>query len=278
MSQLPRAPGTNERAAPPVDRSTLRNAMRAEWTKLRTVAEAGWLLLATVILTVALSGTAAATVTYTPGAAQDPARISLTGIALGQALVAVVAVLTISAEYSTGMIHTTLAAMPRRSTVLAAKATAVGGAVIAAGLLAVLGSILAGRLLLPGSGFTPAHGYTPLSLTDAPTLRAAAGTALYLTLIALLSLGIATVVRDSATAMGIVLGLLYLFPIVTQAVDDPAWQRRLQQIAPMNAGLTLQSTVNPDTPLTPWTALAVLTGWTSASLLTATLLLRLRDA
>ena len=67
-------------------------------------------------------------------------------------------------------------------------------------------------------------------------LRAAAGSVLYLALIALLSLGIATAVRDSAVAIGVVLGLLYLFPIIA-AVVRPAWQRHLEQIAPMTAGL-----------------------------------------
>ena len=75
--------------------------------------------------------------------------------------------------------------------------------------------MLAGRLLLPGNGFTTAHGYPLLSLGDGPTLRAAAGSVLYLALIALLSLGIATPVRDSAAAIGVVLGLLYLFPIIS---------------------------------------------------------------
>ena len=131
------------------------------------------------------------------------------------------AVLAISSEYSTGMIRTTLAAMPRRTTVLAAKAALVTGLTLAAGTVAVLGSLLAGRLILPGHGFTPAHGIAPLSLADGPVLRAAAGSVLYLALIALLSLGAATAVRDSAVAIGIVLGLLYLFPIVAAVVSDP---------------------------------------------------------
>jgi hypothetical protein len=79
-------------------------------------------------------------------------------------------------------------------------------------------------------------------VTDGPTLRAAAGSVLYLALIALLSLGTATAVRDSATAIGIVLGLLYLFPIIAQLVTDPHWQRHLQQLGPMTAGLTIQAT------------------------------------
>lgn len=103
----------------------------------------------------------------------------------------------VSSEYSTGMIRLTLAAMPRRTTVLAAKAVITTGLVLAAGAIAVLLSLLAGRLPPPGHGFTPAHGYQQLSLADGPVLRAAAGSALYLALIALLSLGVAAV-RDSA--------------------------------------------------------------------------------
>lgn len=57
-----------------------------------------------------------------------------------------------------------------------------------------------------------------MTLADGPTLRATVGSILYLTLIALLSLGVATVVRDSATSIGVVLGLLYLFPILSQAI------------------------------------------------------------
>ena len=69
--------------------------------------------------------------------------------------------------------------------------------------------MLAGRLILPGHGFTATRGYPPLSLADGPVLRAACGSVLYLALIALLSLGVATAVRDSAVAIGLVLGLLY---------------------------------------------------------------------
>ncbi len=103
----------------------------------------------------------AATTCATAGCGLDQAKISLTGIDLGQAVVAIIAVLMISGEYSTGMIRTTLAAMPRRLAVLAAKAAVVTGLVLAAGTVAVLGSLLAGRLILPGHGFTPAHGFAP---------------------------------------------------------------------------------------------------------------------
>jgi ABC-2 type transport system permease protein len=254
--------------------------LHAEWTKLRTVASTGWLLLAAAVLTVAVSAAADAAATCPSGGCQaDPAKLSLTGVQAGQAIVAVIAVLAISGEYSTGMIRVTLAAMPRRLTVLAAKAALVAGLVLAVGAVAMLASVLAGRLILPGHGFTLANGYPPLSLGHGPVLRAACGSVLYLALIALLSLGVATAVRESAVAIGLALGLLYLFPVVTSVISNQHWQRHLEQIGPMTAGLYIQATANLSSlPLTPWEGLGVLTLWAAGALIIGALIFRFRDA
>jgi ABC-2 type transport system permease protein len=255
-------------------------ALHAEWTKTRTAGGTIWLLLGVVAATVAVGGAVSAAVRC-PGAGcgQDPAKISLSGVDLGQAVVAILAVLAIGGEYGTGMIRVTLTAMPRRTAMLAAKAAILSGLVIVAGTVAVLGSVLAGRLILPGHGFTPAHGYPPLSLADGPYLRAAAGSVLYLGLVGLLGLGVATAIRDSAVAIGVVLGLLYLFPVVTATVANPHWQRHLEQIAPMSAGLAIQATTGlRGTPISPWAGLGVLAAWAAGAMLAGGLLLRVRDA
>jgi ABC-2 type transport system permease protein len=102
---------------------------------------------------------------------------------------------------------------------------------------------------------------------------------LYLALIGLLSLGVATAVREAAVAIGIVLGLLYLFPILGQVVGSPDWHRHLDQIAPMTAGLAIQaSTGLRGLPIGPWAGLGVLAAWAAAALLAGGLMLRLRDA
>jgi ABC-2 type transport system permease protein len=209
----------------------------------------------------------------------DPAKTSLSGADLGQVIVALLAVLAIGGEYSTGMIRLTLTALPRRVTVLAAKAAVVTGWTLAAGVLAVLGSVLAGRLILPARGVTAAHGYVVPSLANSPDVRATVGTVLYLVLVALLSLGVATALRDSAVAIGVVLGLLYLVPIVSAVIPDHTLQRHLEQIAPMTSGLYIQSTVGlKSLPLTPWQGLGVLAAWAFGALLLGALVLRLRDA
>jgi ABC-2 type transport system permease protein len=95
----------------------------------------------------------------------------------------------------------------------------------------------------------------------------------------LLSLGVATAVRDSATAIGVVLALLYLFPIRARVVTDPHLQRHIEQIAPMNAGLAIQSTINVhELPIAPRAGLGVLAAWAAAALLAGGLCLGPRDA
>jgi ABC-2 type transport system permease protein len=253
-------------------------ALRAEWTKLRTVAGPAWLLAGAVALTVAVGAAAASAVRCSSATCGlDPTKISFTGIYLGQAAVAVAGVLAIGSEYSTGMVRLSLTAVPRRLTWLFAKAAVLATSVIIASALAVAGSVAAGRLILPSHGFTPAHGYT--SVIVGVGTRAAAGTVLYLMLIALLSLGITAAVRDSATAIGLVLGLLYLFPILASLVSDATIARHLEQIGPMTAGLDIEATIGVKSlPLTPWQGLGVLAAWAAGAVLLGGLVLRLRDA
>ena len=253
-------------------------APHAEWTKLRTVAGPAWLLAGVIALTVAV-GTVAAGAAQCPSAACgiDPAKVSFTGLYLGQAAVAVAGVLAVGNEYSAGMIKLSLIAVPRRLTWFFAKAAVLTVPVLIASALAVAGSALAGWLILPGHGFTPVHGYA--SLITGTDIRAAVGAVLYLTLIALLSLGVATAVRASAVAIGLVLGLLYLFPIVASLVSDATLARHLQQIGPLSAGLDVQATIGVKTlPLTPWQGLGVVALWTAGALLLGALALKSRDA
>jgi ABC-2 type transport system permease protein len=177
------------------------------------------------------------------------------------------------------MIRLTLAATPRRVTVLAAKAAVLSGLILVTGAIAVFASLLAGGLILPGHGIGPAHGYPAISPSDGAVVRAAFGSVLYLTLIALLSLGAATAVREGAAAIGAVLGLLYVLPIIAVFDGDATLSRHLQQLAPMTAGLTIQATTGLNTlPISPWAGLGVLAAWAAAALLFGGLLFRGRDA
>jgi ABC-2 type transport system permease protein len=260
--------------------TAIRDALRAEWVKQRTLSSAAWLLAGLIAATVAISAAAIAATRCPAGLTcpVDTTKLSLTGVEFGEAVVAILAVLPVCNEYSTGMIRVTLAAMPRRAVVVAAKAAIVSGMVLAAGTVAVLACVLAGRLLLPGHGFSPARGFPALSLADGPTLRAAAGSVLYLGLIALLSVGVAAIVRDSAVTIGAVLGLLYLFPVIATFVGNMTWHNRLERYTPL-AGLNIQATTGlRSLPISPWAGLGVLAVWAMVALVGGALSVLLRDA
>jgi ABC-2 type transport system permease protein len=257
-------------------------ALRAEWTKLRTLPSSAWLVLAAVAGTVVLGAAWTATVDASrcpaAGCRLDLPRLALNGVWLGQVAVAVLAVLAVTGEFETRTIQAALAAVPRRGVLLAAKAALVTATALAAGTLGVAGSLLAARAILPGNGFTAAAGQPPPSPADGPTLRAAAGTVLYLGLVALLGLGVGAVVRDTAAALTTVLTLLYCFPAVAALVGDPAWRERLLRVAPMPAGLAIQATRDLDQlPIAPWAGLGVLAAWAGAAMLLGAAFLGRRD-
>jgi ABC-2 type transport system permease protein len=210
--------------------------LRSEWTKLRSLPSTAWLLLAAIVLTVAVSTVATGTVdtSHCPpdGCHENTLKLALTGIRLGQFALVVLAVITVSAEYGTGTILPTLTTTPHRLRLLAAKSIMVTVIVAAAGTLSVLICVAIGRAVLPGKGFDRAHGYPPLSLLDGPTFRTAGSMVLYLVLVALLSVGLATLVRDTATALTGVFATLFVSPILLQLVRDPDWQRRLTRWTP----------------------------------------------
>jgi hypothetical protein len=124
-------------------------ALRSELTKIRTVRSTYWTLVALIAITV-IFGVFTCALTG-PGAARpgyDPAYLSLEGFIFGQLLIAVLGVLTITSEYSTGMIRVSLKVQPRRGTVYAAKAAAIAVVALAAGLAASFTSFLLGQAIL----------------------------------------------------------------------------------------------------------------------------------
>jgi ABC-2 type transport system permease protein len=261
-------------------RAGCRATLCAEWIKVRTGSGSAWLLAGLVVLTVATSAAAVAATRCPTGMScpVDITRLSLSGVQFGAVVVAVLAILPVCNEYSTGMIRVTLAAMPRRATVITAKACISATLVLVASAIAVLGSLLAGRLILPDHGFSVARGFGSISLTDGPTLRAAAGSVLDLVLVAILCVGIAAVVRDSALAVGVALGLLYLFPVIAGFVGNPTWHNRLERYTPM-AGLNIQATTGlRSLAITPWAGLGVLALWAAAALAGGLLVITFRDA
>jgi len=254
--------------------------LRAEWTKLGTVRSTRVSLILIVALAVGFCVLLASGSSSTGGPGggdNDIMRDSLVGIYLAQFAVVAFGVLAITSEYATRMIHTTFAAVPRRGSVLVAKALLVGGAVLAAGLVASTVSFLAGQRILRDNGYAP-PGYPAWSLHDGPAQRAVVGSALLLTAIALLSLGLGAILRHSAAAITVLLALLFV-PLMF-APTLPEHARELVQKTTPGAGFAVQQTVARDDalPIGPWAGLAVTFAWAVGALLLAYVLLRRRDA
>lgn len=258
-------------------------ALRAEWTKARTLPSTGWLLLVVVLamvgLGLAVTGTLRIRDCAEEPCAFDTIKLSLAGVRLAQAGAAILGVLLVTNEYATGTIMATLAGVPRRWAVLVSK-VAVGGALVAgAAVVGVVGALLTARAVLPGRGFTAAAGYPQKAVLHDLTQRAAVGTVLYLVLVALLGAGIGLLLRDTGAAVTVVLTLLLVVPLVAMFVSDTHWQDRIHKYAPMDAGLAIQTTRDlAALPIRPWPGLALLAAYALATLAAGGIALCVRDA
>jgi ABC-2 type transport system permease protein len=257
-------------------------AIRAEWTKLRTLPSTGWLMLLAIAGTVGLGFAITGSLDYTHCDAPctlDTTKLALAGVRLGQVGIVALAVLTVTAEYSTRTIQPTLMAVPRRVLVVLGKLGVLTVVGVATGILAVAGCLAAARAILPRNGFTAAHGYPALSLSDDLTRRAAIGTVLYIGLVALLAAGLGLLLRDTAGAVTAALALLYGSPVVAMFVNDPKWQHRIHRFSPMDAGLVIQSTRNLAAEhVGPWAGLGVLSSYAAVAVLAGLVVFHLRDA
>ncbi|MBK3639829.1 ABC transporter permease subunit [Streptomyces sp. MBT33] len=218
----------------------------------------------------------------------DTVQMSFQGVFVGVLFMTALGTLFVTAEYKRGLIRTTFTATPSRLRVLAAKTTVIFGVTFAAGLAATaVGFVLAQRALR-GNGFDPPE-FPDLSLLENPALRAVAGSAVLLSLVAVLAVATGVVLRNSAATIATVVVLVILPQILSFAFPLPfaQWLLRVTPAAAfaVQQGITRypQVTYNclPESgcyPLSPWHGLAVLAAYAAAALVLAALSLRRRDA
>jgi len=252
------------------------HALRAEWTKLRSVRGTPTALLALAGLTIALGAVSCAT-SHTEGFGSsgevDVVMLSLVGVYFAQVAVVAFGVLAVCGEYATGTIRATFAANPRRRQVLAAKVAITAGLALAVGAVATVIAFYAGQALLHGNGFIYDNGYPAATLADAETLRKVAVAIVYVGLLAVLSLGVGAIVRHTATAISVLLGVLFLPWIVGQLLPQKLGEG-IEKATPM-VGLAAQER---GAPIGPWAGLAVTAAWAVAAVVVALWLIRRRDA
>lgn len=254
----------------------LRNAVAAEWTKLRSVRSTYWSVLIAVVLGIGLSAAISAGVgssfkdmSIADQLTFDPAEISLAGLHFAQLALGVLAILTVSAEYSSGTVRTTFSAIPRRGYVLAAKALVIGLTVAVIGIGTAFGAFAIGQLVLGHYGLS-------VSLSHPGVTRAVIGGGLYITALALFALGLAVIIRHTAGAITALVGVVFILPPVTFLLPD-AWQRNFSRYLPANAGNQITTTITERNALGPWTGYGVFLAWTVLFLGIGWYLLRTRD-
>lgn len=268
-------------ATAPAGRRMVSRAIRAEWTKLRSVPSTTWTAVAVVGITVGLTAFMAAAGSTDANEAGGPGDDdvvvnALFGVWLGQIAVVVLGAVAATSEFATGTIGATLSAIPRRGMAFGAKVAIVAVVALVLATAASVSSFLVAQPLLHEGGYNP-PAYPHVSLADPFVVRAVVGTALYLTLVALFAVGVATIVRHAAAAITVAVGLV-LAPSVLLGFFTGSIRELMQWISPV-AGMSIQITRerfdNP--PYGPWVGLGITAAWTLTVLLVAAWTLRRRD-
>jgi ABC-2 type transport system permease protein len=266
-------------ASPPAMRQRLGRAVtqwsvtKAEWIKLRSVRVnvVGVAAAAVGLVLLGVLFSALAPTDMGPGGtATDSVSLAFGGTSLSQLIIGVLAALFVGSEYASGLIRTTFGAVARRTRVLRAKAIVFGGATGLAMTLGAFAAFFAGSAVY--SGNLPSH-----SIGDPGVLRAVLSVGFYGSCVALIGIAVGFLVRSTATAIGLLLGLLMLAPLLVDLVPGTVGET-LSKIVPSNAGEAMMSVTSRDSLLSPMVGLAVLVAWVVGLLTLAAVALRRRDA
>ncbi|MFP3992752.1 ABC transporter permease [Streptomyces sp. E11-3] len=250
--------------------------LRSEWTKIRSVSSTVWTLGLAVVVTIALGMLISILVkndfdnlSANEQRAFDPTFVSFAGMSLGQLAMIVFGVLVVSNEYSTGMIRTSLAAVPQRGKFLFSKIAVATGLALVVSLATSFAAFFLGQAML---------GDHRAALGDPGVLRAVIGGGLYMTLIAVFSMGVAAMLRSPMLALGI---LMPFFFLISNILGNVSATEKIGRYLPDQAGSKIMQVVSPiddDTPYGPWGGFAIMVVWVVVAVLGGFALLKRRDA
>ena len=265
-------------ARQPSGRAGFFGTVRSEFTKIRSVRSTYWTLFALILACVGIGalfswGQTQRLLRFEDGASpgnkippgfaehiaheirSQAASISLFGLLIGQLIIIVLGALAITSEYSTGMIRTSLTAMPRRGTVFAAKGVVFGVVALVVGLVTSFLSFFVGQLIL-----STQHVNTTLGHPN--VLRIVIGGGLFLAVCGLLSFGIGAMLRHTAGVIASGIGLMFVLWILSQFLPGPpsGWfgQEDIDKWIPFNAGSAIwENQANGLHPFSPWIGFGV---------------------
>ncbi|MCX5329655.1 ABC transporter permease [Streptomyces sp. NBC_00140] len=255
--------------------------LRAEWAKFWSL-RSSWITLGVALLLLVAIG-AIASATYSPdavagdgppgpggGGASDAVSLALTGLTFASLAIGVLGVLVSAGEYSTGMIRSTLAAVPRRLPVLWSKSAVFGAVALVITTAAALAAFTLGSVGLDGEKIA-------LSLGDDGVLRSLVGAGLYLGLVAVWGVALGALVRSTAGGIAILVGVLLILGGLATLLPD-SWEDTVTPYLPGNAGSAVYSLHEASDSLSPGAGLAVFVGWVALTLAGAAYRLARTDA
>jgi hypothetical protein len=257
------------------ERVTPARAAKSEWIKLISL-RSSWITMAASVVAVIGFGALICYITnshwseFRPEerANFDPVGRSLRGSDFAQLAIGVLGVLIVTGEYSTGMIRSSIMAVPRRLPVL------LGKVAVFAAVTFVLMTVSAFVVFLLGQQLLGSHGTT---LGAPHALRAVIGVGLYLTVIGVFAVGLGFILRNTAGGIATLFGLLLVVPGLGELLPT-SWQPHILPYLPSNAGAGVFSVRTEPGMLSTWVGFAVFCAWALAALLIGALLLRRRDA
>ena len=297
---------------PATGHAGIRGVLASEFTKLRSVRSTYWtigaLVLVGVGLAAAIGAGAAADLHSNPGdkAGFDATSTSLGAFFyLGQLIIAVLGAMAITSEYSTGMIRTSLTAMPRRGTVYAAKLIVFGTVTLIVSVITSFVSFFAGQAALSGSGVSASlfdsvtiprgvnmspgpqgpngppnyHFVGTIVISPGTVLTAIIGCALFVTAVALIAFALGAIIRHTAGAITSAIGLMFVLPIIIQVLPD-TWRWDVMRFFPDAAGRVLSVTIGQHNPhlWSAWPQFGVTLVYAAVLLGVGSYLFRKRDA
>ncbi|MET7473268.1 ABC transporter permease subunit [Streptomyces sp. NPDC005648] len=264
-----------------VRKVTGRRVLRSEWAKFWSL-RSSWITLGVAVLLLIALG-AIASATYSPDATtgqppgpgsgsgtQDAVSLALLGSTFASLAVGVLGVLMSAGEYTTGMIRSTLSAVPRRLPVLWTKSAVIGLITLVATTIGALAAFQLGTLGLHGDAIA-------MSLGDDGVLRSLVGAGLYLGLVAVFGVALGMLLRSSAGAIAVLVGILLILPGLANLLPD-SWYNTINPYLPSNAGSSIYHLHQAAHTLSPGAGLAVFTGWVALTLAGAALRLVRTDA
>jgi ABC-2 type transport system permease protein len=256
----------------PQAKATFGTALHAEWTKIRTVRSTFWTLLITMVITIGLGVLIAlgSSSHPSPGNDDDWTAISMSGLFFGQLVIVVFGAMAITAEYSTGMIRTSLTSQPRRATVFWSKAAIVAAVALVVGLICSFASFFIATGIYSGHGI---H----VSLSDHGSLRAVFGGGLYMAASALLAFGLGAILRHTAGAITASVGLLFILFILVQFLPGN-WKHDIGKWIPFNSGMQIISTKPQADMLSPWAGFGVFAVYAAVAVIGGAIVMRGKDA